>query len=75
LTFLTLGSADIIIAQIRRQAQNYCHRILIKGPGECHICSQQFREQMYQKRSIFGYTKVVSDDEARGKAADMVNKT
>lgn len=73
--FLTLGSADITIAQIRRQGQNYCHRLLIKGPCECHICSQQYREQMYQKRSIFGYTKVLSDDEARRKAADMVNTT
>ena len=30
---------------------------------------------MWQKRSTFGYTKIVSDDETRRKAADMVNKT
>jgi hypothetical protein len=31
--------------------------------------------QFYQKRSVFGYEEVLSDDEARQKAAELVNRT
>jgi hypothetical protein len=30
---------------------------------------------MYQKRALFGYEAVLSDNEARGKATDLVRRT
>lgn len=76
--FLTSARDDIenvTVAQIRRQGQTYCFRLLVDGPCECHVCSQQFRPQLYQKRSVFGYNKILSDNEARQMATELVNNT
>jgi hypothetical protein len=59
---------------VRRQGQFYCFRILIRGPCQCPICAQQYRVQLYQKRWVFNYEKVLSDDESRLQAADLVRR-
>ncbi|TVY82305.1 hypothetical protein LSUE1_G002243 [Lachnellula suecica] len=68
------NNGDVSAGPVYRQERLYCFRMLLKGPCECAICALQFRPQMHQGLNVYTYASVLSNSEAREKAASLVEQ-